>query len=56
MAGILIVIVAGLAGVFWFLGATEPRQRLRDAAVYLLCVDLIIVGLVVANYVAGGRP
>jgi hypothetical protein len=56
VAGILIIVLAGIAALLWFLGATEPRQRLRDAAFYLLCLDLVLVGLVIANYVAGGRP
>lgn len=56
MVGILIVIVALVAALLWFIGAEEPRRRLRDAGFYLLCLDFVLVGLVVANYIAGGKP
>ena len=56
MAGILVCLIALVAAVFWYLGATEPRQGLRNAAFYLVLVDLVIIGLVISNYVAGGKP
>jgi hypothetical protein len=56
MVGILIIVIALVAALLWFIGMEEPRRRLRDAGFYLLVADLVIVGLVVANYVAGGRP
>lgn len=57
MAGLLIIGLALVAALLWFLGNQEPRRLpLWNAAVFLLVADLVIVGLVVANYVAGGRP
>lgn len=56
MAGLLIIGLALVAALLWFIGAEEPRRRLRDAGFYLLVADMVIVGLVVANYIAGGRP
>lgn len=56
MTGIIIIGAALVAALLWFLGAVEARRALRDAAFYLIVVDLVLVGLVVANYIPGGRP
>jgi len=56
MIGVLIVLAAVVAGIFYFIGKAEPRRELRDAAVYLILLALVLIGLVVSNYISGGRP
>lgn len=56
MIGVLIVLAAVVAGIFYFIGEAESRRKLRDAAIYLILFALVLIGLVIANYISGGRP
>lgn len=51
MVGWLIAVVAAVAFLLYFIGETEPRRRLRDVGFYLLAIDMVVVGLVVAGIV-----
>jgi hypothetical protein len=41
----VLVLAAAAAALLWFIGAEEPRRRLRDAGFYLLCADVILFAL-----------